>query len=623
MERLHHHRRCFLAFSFLLLAGCGDDGGGGLATDGTGTAGPQTSGGPTTGTASGGPGTATDPATGTGTGTTGTGTASTGTTGTTGTTGEPPPPPSCDGIGPAVDASGVMPGMLSFPSPTLEHITILWSIDGDDNENAVATVRYRPEGTDVWFEGPPLFRAVATSIQAGSWENRFAGSLFGLSPDTAYEVEVAVSDPDGGCAIETAVVRTRPVPALPDPGNEILATPATVDGVLASAGPGDVVVLQPGTYGEIVVPNDGAEGNPLALRGMDGAIVDGDVRLDGRSDVYVTGLTVYGMIKFNGGLRLSIVGNRVETMGDGIVTYARAEDCYIADNVVLGATVWAESSLGVNGNNIGEGIAVTGPGHVIEHNRVSGFRDAVSLLEDGGAEDQYSIDILRNDISVAADDGVEADFCFHDCRVLENRIANVFVGISSQPSLGGPMYAARNVIYNSSYVAFKLHRESVGDVLWHNTVVKNGDGFGVFTSDPFGRTVSRNNLFLGGPGGTYGGYGSGDGRVIYLPAAYDADLDYDGVGSETGTIEGRVGDVVFSSFDELVQLTTEKNAVEVDLSVFATPPAYPSDPMMELAPPDLQLAPGGAAVDAGTVLPSRVKPPAYTWAYSSKSTARN
>ncbi|RMH00213.1 MAG: right-handed parallel beta-helix repeat-containing protein [Deltaproteobacteria bacterium] len=509
----------------------------------------------------------------------------------------------CEGYGPAVDESGVTSGTIAFPHPTMEHITILWPIEGDTNENAEATVRYRPVGEGTWREGPPLFRAVATTIQAGAWENRFAGSLFGLEPDTEYEVEVTVSDPDGGCAVEATTVRTRAVPAPPDPGNEISATPATVDGVLASAGPGDIVVLEPGTYGEIVVPSDGAEGNPLVLRGTPGAVVQGDVRLDGRSDVIVEGLSIYGKVKFNGGTRIAVVRNRIETTEDGIVTYTRAEDAYIADNVVLGATVWAESSLGVDGDNVGEGIAVTGPGHVIEHNRVAGFRDAISLLEDGAAEDQFSIDILRNDVSVAADDGVEADFCFHDCRVLENRLTNTFVAISSQPSLGGPMYVARNVIYNCSYVAFKLYRESVGDVLWHNTVVKNGDAFAVYSGVPVGRTLSRNNLFLGGPGGTYGGYDSGQGRVLYLPTAYGADLDYDGVGSETGTIENRIGDVVFATFDELVQLSTEQHAVLVDRNVFATPPAYPSDPMMELAPPDLQLAPEGPAVDAGVPLP--------------------
>ena len=64
---------------------------------------------------------------------------------------------------------------------------------------------------------------------------------------------------------------------------------------------------------------------------------------------------------------------------------------------------------------------------------------------------------------------------------MRNRITNCFMGISSQPSLGGPTYFVRNVMYNVVLHAFKLHRGSVGDVGLHNTVVKNGDAFSVYS----------------------------------------------------------------------------------------------------------------------------------------------
>ena len=38
--------------------------------------------------------------------------------------------------------------------------------------------------------------------------------------------------------------------------------------------------------------------------------------------------------------------------------------------------------MGANGKNIGEGIEMTGPGNVIEFNRVTGFRDCISTMED-------------------------------------------------------------------------------------------------------------------------------------------------------------------------------------------------------------------------------------------------
>ena len=43
---------------------------------------------------------------------------------------------------------------------------------------------------------------------------------------------------------------------------------------------------------------------------------------------------------------------------------------------------------------------------------------------------------------------IEADFALHNCRIMRNRLTNCFVGISSQPGLGGPNYFLRNVMFN-------------------------------------------------------------------------------------------------------------------------------------------------------------------------------
>jgi hypothetical protein len=518
-------------------------------------------------------------------------------------TGDPPPDPSCDDFGDAVDADGTVPGTVAFPFPTLEHITMVWEIQDDQNENGTVTVRYRTTDGGQWREGTPLRRVPAGSNEGFDWTNKHAGSLFALQPDTTYEVELFLSDPDGGCAIETQEVSTRPVPQAAPNAPVIQVNPGNIDSMATSAGPGDILELQSGSYGEIVFPNDGTRDEPIVLRGTDGAVVDGDVRLDSRSHVLVEDLTINGKVKFNGGVGIAVKGCTVNAVDDGIITFTRAEDAYIADNVVVGTTSWVEDALGASGNNLGEGIAVTGPGHVIEHNRVRGFRDAISLLEDSGAVDQYSIDILRNEVSEAADDGIEADFCFHNCRVLENRLTNVFIALSSQPGLGGPTYFVRNAMYNVILSSFKLQRSSVGDVLWHNTSVKNGDAFGIYTSDVFSRQHSRNNLFLGGPGGDYNGWSSGSGRVIQLAAAENVDLDYDGVGSMTGEFTGRIGDTTFSSLDELQSMTTEAHAVELGFDVFDGAVSYPADPLTQASAQDLRVANDSAAVDAGASIP--------------------
>ncbi len=75
-------------------------------------------------------------------------------------------------------------------------------IAGDLNGNASVGLEWRlAAGTFTWAH--PLVRIDAT---------RFVGSLFWLSPGSAYEVRVTFSDPDGvtGPATATAALATRP-----------------------------------------------------------------------------------------------------------------------------------------------------------------------------------------------------------------------------------------------------------------------------------------------------------------------------------------------------------------------------------------------------------------------------
>lgn len=510
-----------------------------------------------------------------------------------------PPMPTCDGIGDAVDDLGTTPGTIELPFPTLEHISVLWEIDGDTNNNSVVTVRYRPDGGP-WSEGTPLRRTPAGSNVSFSWSNRHGGTVFALTPDTTYEIELALMDPDGGCAIETLQATTRAVPAAMPGAPIIPVTPDSFAAAASAAAPGDVLELAAGDYDGFVFEADGTANAPIVIRAAGDVTVTGDVRLDQRTYVILEGLTIEGQVKFNSGIGIAVKRCTINAVTDGIVLNTPGENAYIADNVIVGVTQWVESSFGNNGANNGEGIQVTGPGHVIVNNRVTGFRDAISLYEGREAVDQFSIDVLRNDIYQATDDGIEADFCFHNCRILANRLTNTFIGLSSQPTLGGPNYFIRNVLYNTVYQTFKPQRASVGDVIWHNTSVKGGDAVGVYTDDVFSRMLMRNNLFIGGPGGNYNGFSSGTGRVVRLVSAGDfVDLDYDAYGSTLGTFEGRIGDISFESLAEMQAMTTEANSIEVDLSVFAEAVALSDAPLTTYSPPDLRPAAGATIVDAG------------------------
>jgi hypothetical protein len=505
----------------------------------------------------------------------------------------------------AADAS--TPGAVTAPYPTLENIALEWALTGDDNADATATVRYRKLGASTYRDGLPLFRVPAGSNEGFDWTNKLSGSIFGLEPGTEYELELTLTDPDGGNATESLTATTRPLPTLPGTLHTVAVDPTSIGDALDSAVPGDLLLLADGTYDELVVTVDGSQALPLVLQAENPgqAVVEGDVRLDGRSHVWVQDLTIHGKIKANDATALVVRACAIETPDDGIVAYGDGlTNSVIIDNVIHGSTLWRESALGVDGDNIGEGVQFTGPGNVVAYNRVSGFRDCLSLLEDDEAVNQVSDDFYGNDLSECADDAIEADFAMGNVRVYGNRIQNSFMGLSSQPGLGGPTYFVRNALYNVLFQAFKLQRSSVGDVGFHNTVVKSGDAFAVNTDDVFSRATFRNNLLIGGPGDTYLDYDQGPGDILMLPSA-DAtcSFDYDGFGSiGTGTFAGRVGDIRFDGLDELHSQTTEAHAVEVDLTVFDASVPLPADPFSAPAAPSLLLASDSAALDRGIPL---------------------
>ncbi|MDX1387712.1 MAG: chondroitinase-B domain-containing protein, partial [Acidobacteriota bacterium] len=440
-------------------------------------------------------------------------------------------------------ADATTPGEVSTPYPTLINLSVEWAITGDDDLDGVVAVEYRRSGSGAWLDAMPLRRIPAGSNVGFSWGNKHSGSILDLDPDTQYEIRLTLSDPDGGSETRTVSARTRAVPADPPNPRVRSANPSSLSSVMSSAEPGDIIVLESGGYAGFNVGRSGTASEPIVMRSETpgGAVFNGDFRIDNRSYVHLEDVTVNGMIKFNNSTGIVVRRCSVNTGQHGIVAIGNgATNAYIADNVVIGSTGWDPSTVGTSGNNTGEGIQITGPGNVIAYNRVRGFRDAISFMEDSGARNQVSIDVYNNDIEVGADDGIEADFCMGNCRIMRNRITNANVALSSQPGLGGPTYFIRNVVYNLTLVAFKLHRGSVGDVALHNTSIKCGDAHAVYTSDTFSDAWFRNNIFIGGAAGSSECRGTGAVAVLYA-AGPTCHFDYDGYGSiGTGEFRGNI-----------------------------------------------------------------------------------
>ena len=287
--------------------------------------------------------------------------------------------------------------------------------------------------------------------------------------------------------------------------------------------------------------------------------------------------------------------------GDAVVAFLRSEDAYIADNVITGLTVWAASSFGANGNNLGEGIVVTGPGHVIARNRVSGFRDALSLLEGSEATDQFSIDFIDNVVSEAADDGVEADYCFHNCRIMRNRFTkhvhrHVVATGPRRPDLFHPQRRVQRGAHSVQAVPRQRRRRGAAQ---HDRQER-----GPAQRYPAGLSRARcsaNNLLLGGP--------------VACTTVRERQWPHHDLATLVPRIfarlrrlrtrcclrfTGKIGGVTYTSFAQMVALTSELHARQLGYDVFALPVCV-SGSATDAYPGRDDAGARGAAVDAGEV----------------------
>ncbi|MBI1357872.1 MAG: hypothetical protein GC160_26340 [Acidobacteria bacterium] len=332
-----------------------------------------------------------------------------------------------------------------------------------------------------------------------------------------------------------------------------------------------------------------------------------------------------------GAVGLTVKNCRFENVGFGVWTeYAGSSDFYIADNIFLGRNenqlligwtgpLW--SPVGPYGSHEMRSyyaVKVYGPGHVIAHNAMAYFHDAIGISTYGTPEKDphrraSSIDIYNNDIHMSGDDYIETDGGVHNIRVFNNRGVNAaHGGYSSQPVFGGPAYFMRNILYHvPSGVAFKFSGKPAGLFVWNNTLVGEQ-----VAGDPSSNVHWRNNLFLGR--GT-----EGRGVMRWANATDVFSSDYNGYRPNPGVeaqyswLAPAPGRTMYepqrSDWKTYPTLKAfrdatgqEAHGVEVDFDIFQD--LRPPDPAkrhqmyhaMEL---NFQLKPGGKAVDAGVVIP--------------------
>ncbi len=524
-------------------------------------------------------------------------------------------------------ANSIQPGILANDPATICCLGVyLPIVTGDDDRDAVATVRYREAGVLAWRTGLPLLRVRPDQISSESPPGayglpvptpQFAGSIFGLDPDRLYDVEVTVTDPDGGGGTQSLQVRTAAVPAAEPVVPQIVAvsTAPALTAALAIANPGDVIELAPGVYvGAFTVSRAGTATNPIVVRGAGGSLGRDAVTLDatGRSigatlsgnHTRLENLTVKGSdwgAKVGNTTGVVLRGVRFTNVNRGIDGRGgQTRNLYICDNVLEGRRLWPDFAPGVEDL---EGIVVTGQGHTVCHNRIYGFGDALGTNQNTSIINA-AIDFYGNDVLWTGDDGLELDYSHRNIRAFGNRITNAPMGVSLQPAWGGPIYVFRNVLVNMARSPYKLNNDPTGFYIFNNTSVRtlglvlNLDygwpslGYLQADGDPAyaANFEFRNNLVIG----------------VSAPAfvtteLFDAKIDANGWWPD-GPF------VFFNTWANLADLSSnspyEANGRIVEAQPFAVPIVLGATYATQSAPRNPLLATGSAAVDGGQTIPN-------------------
>ena len=521
------------------------------------------------------------------------------------------------------DAS--VPGEVAPEPSTLHALAVRWPVRGDANANAVVDVVYRAVGEPVWHAAYPLFRPrpehQSPELRVpGGW--LFAGSIVGLTPDTEYDVRLTLRDPDGGGAERLLRLRTAAEPrepagmrarhVAPGDGGGAGTEADPIRGLAAAdavAAPGDLFLLAPGVYRAAPwrVTRHGAAGRPIIYRGAaPGVVLDGEggervVSAQGARHVWLEGVTLRNaryLYVGHGGSDLVARRNRFEMTRVGFEAinagYTESRGIFVTDNEFVGPSRWPRSGTRIEPYNA---ISVSGAGHVIAWNSIHNVADGVHGTGHGRLS---ASDIHGNDIEQCTDDGIEADYGDANVRVYENRITNCFSGVSAQPIHGGPLYVFRNAMVNLEYSPVKLHNDTAGVLIFHNTSVRAGRAFNI---DPAGETVNdvvtRNNLFVG----TTGPALSSTGKMIRC------DFDRDGYTWETGPFAQWNGRTYPTP--EAARASGQLYRVEGALRLaaarlFAGGLRAPVDYRVALPRDvnDLRLAPGSPAAGRGVPLPN-------------------
>ncbi len=515
-------------------------------------------------------------------------------------------------------------------NPTFEHLSVHLSIVGDDNLNSTLTIEYKRTDLTTWSPAAQTMRASPLLKVDGAALNLnfHAGSVLFLQPNTAYDIRLTLTDPDGGSSLILNTVSTKARPVTPTNGQKIYVVPGNGGGAGTQANPyqgaqaaadnampGNVIELANGTYTPFNLLRNGTENAPIVIKAakLHGAVINGGNTASGIIQIgsfndSIQHIIIDGLVIRNGNWGidaqntqfLTVKNCDVSNVDYGFVNRREngwEHDQYIHNNRFVGKTTWPQSIIPPE-----RGIDIRGNRNVISYNTITDFADGVST--DGNLyKTAYALDIHNNDINRIVDDLIEVDGMISNARIYQNRCFNGRAGVSVAPVFGGPTYVFRNELVNIENSGFKMNRGPSGLFLVNNTIVKSENGMS--STSGWQNTVFKNNAVF------CTRYCIEEYNLI--PGSTD-DWDYNGYRStRPGTLSGpwfKWDNVRYANmFDLTINSAIEANGRAVstsDVGNLTIPTSYTIEVLQTQI--DLEPSSGSMLIDAGTLLDNINRP---------------
>ncbi len=547
------------------------------------------------------------------------------------------------------------------PGTEYECRFVLADPDGVDGKNeTIVAVRTRPEPKP--FAGGKVYHVYPPAYKGERQQPAFTGLL------AAY-----YTGSSGADYFNAYPPRVQPGDTILVHGGLYKSERYRYGGALGVTSSGTYFLTQKGTAGKPISIKAAGDGEPI----FDGDGAYNLFNVMAADYHYFEGLTIRNTeLAFQGGLK-SIIGSsgiaikncRFEDIGRGVYTdWSGSKDYYIADNIFIGkfdpnilqgftGRTWQQYNAQGTPKLVSEyAVKVYGSGHVVAHNRVSGFHDGIDIATYGNPDgtDLYAhlgdvatfgppdgtreplrerlpaaIDFYNNDISNVEDNCIETDGGAHNIRILRNRCFNQgHRALSTQPIFGGPVYFIRNVVYHAPEGgAVKFTAASSGIVVYHNTFLA--------PVKPMLLAVSnihyRNNLILGKSetletfavetntnysSSDYNGFRPNEGAEFsfeWSSPPFTVPANFPGEPGRLSTQQQAQADAktrerrrfkTLKEFSEATRQDAHSVLVDYDIFVKAAPPGNPdARTLYKPSDYDFQLRAGSAAVDAGARLP--------------------